>query len=448
MITFRYLRAGLLGVAGVVSPVASGVAQQAASSSRAESAPARLTLAEAIAAAHRVSADLIAAREAVTAAVARERQAGAFANPTLAYSREQTSGGDQSNSQNLATIDQPIEPGGLRSARRDVARFQREVAEARRAAAEVQLDYEVARAYALAVAADRRATLAQQAAEAFAQALRASESRLAAGDVSGYANRRIRLEAARYTSVRAEATLARRSARRALATMVMVEPTQSWVAAVELIDSMPRVAIDIATDSLVALALRSRAELRVSRGETQAAQAEARLAARERVPVPVVSGGLKTERTTGVEDGLRGFAAGVAIPLPLWNRGEGAVQAAEAGARRRVAETESLRRRVAREVSEAADAYRATAEQVAILTPQLGPEATAALRSAQVAYAEGEASLVEWLDAVRAYHEAESGFASLQADLLVRRAALERAVGARQSPSLTSGGATAPTRRD
>jgi cobalt-zinc-cadmium efflux system outer membrane protein len=214
-----------------------------------------------------------------------------------------------------------------------------------------------------------------------------------------------------------------------------------------LVDSMPRSALDIATDTLVALALRSRAELRASRSEALAAVAEARLAERERVPVPVVSGGLKTESAPGVEDGLRGFAAGVALPLPLWNRSGGAVQAAQAEARRRLAETESLRRRVAREVSEAADSYRVAAEQVSILTPQLGPEGTAALRSAQVAYAEGEASLVEWLDAVRAYHEAESSYASLQAEVLVRRAALERAIGIPKSSPIQSDGATVPARR-
>ena len=37
--------------------------------------------------------------------------------------------------------------------------------------------------------------------------------------------------------------------------------------------------------------------------------------------------------------------------------------------------------------------------------------------------------LVEWLDAVRAYNEAQSTFAVLKADYLIQRATLERAVG-------------------
>ena len=407
----------------------------------------QLSLAGALTAAARVSPDLVAAREGVAATTARERQAGAYPNPTLAYSREQTSGGGLRNSQNLATVDQPIE-FGVRGARREAARLRREAAEARRDAAEAQLRYDVTRAYALAVAADRRAALAAQAAEAFSQAVRVSERRLAAGDVSGYANRRIRLEAARYATIRAEAALARRSARLALAALVLSEPSAASASGLTLTDSLPVQTPAYAADTLVTLALRARAEVRASEREAQIGAAEATLARRERIPVPVLSGGVKTEGVAAESEPLRGFAAGVSLTLPLWNRGGGAVEAAGAESRRRAAEAESLRRRVAHEVIDAADAYGATSEQIALLAPQLGPESRTALRSAQVAYAEGEASLVEWLDAVRAYHEAESSFVNLRADLLVRRAALERAVGTRLSSLDTSAGAVVPARRD
>jgi outer membrane protein TolC len=74
---------------------------------------------------------------------------------------------------------------------------------------------------------------------------------------------------------------------------------------------------------------------------------------------------------------------------------------------------------------------RALREQIEVIRPQLGEASRAALRAAEAAYAEGEISLVEWLDAVRAYQEAESSFATLQAEYVIQRAALERAVGAR-----------------
>ena len=98
------------------------------------------------------------------------------------------------------------------------------------------------------------------------------------------------------------------------------------------------------------------------------------------------------------------------------------------------AEGDAVRRRVAREVGEAAGALAAAEAQLAALAAHVGEDARIAVRAVQASYAEGEITLVEWLDAVRAYQDAESTFATLQAEVAVRRAALARAVGV----SLTS----------
>ena len=404
----------------------------------AQAAAPPLTLAEVRAAARRASPDVRAAREAVAAARGRERQAGARQNPSLSYGREQTSGGGQSNAQDIVAVVQPLELGGLRPARVEAARLRRKAAEARLAAAEIAADFEATRAYARAIAADRRARLADQAALAFTQAVSVSEQRLAAGDVSGYAARRVRLEAARYAALRAEEMVASREARLQLGALLATDAAGvRWLDAT-LWDSLPPAAAVASADSLQAAALRARAELRVAELEERAAQADAHLAARERTPVPVLQAGFKTETAAGTDDRLNGFVAGVSLPLPLFDRRRGAVEAAGAEARRREAEAEGMRRRVALEVAEAREALVAVREQLALLTPQLGSEAERALRAAQVAYAEGEISLVEWLDAVRAYQEAEASYATLRAEALVRQAALERAVGAPLPPLDTS----------
>ena len=387
-----------------------------------------LMLGEAHDSARRVSPELAAAREAVAAAVARERQASAFPNPTLSYRREQTSGAGQTNSQNIAAVDQPVEFWGLRGARSVAAGLRREVAEARLVATEAQLDFDVTRAYGLAVAAERRAALARQATFAFAQARTVSETRFAEGDVSGYAHRRIRLEAARYAGLLAEALLVQHTARLTLASLVGT--TEDALGSLDLTfdASLATAALGMTSDSLRALAARHRAELRVAALEAEAAAAEARLVSRERLPVPVLSGGIKTEQSVGAGD-FSGFVAGISLPLPLWDRRRGASEAAGAEVRREVAEGEVVRRRVAREVDEAVSGLRAIGEQLALLRAQLGAESEAALNAARVAYSEGEISLVEWLDAVRAYQEAESTYASLRAESIIRRAALDRAVG-------------------
>jgi outer membrane protein TolC len=239
--------------------------------------------------------------------------------------------------------------------------------------------------------------------------------------------------------------LAQRAARANLAALVSTSPEALLSDSLVLQDSMPlmsaeRIASDPATlsvqrDSLTAAALRNRAEIRLAMLEVEGAAAEARLAHRERLPVPVLSAGYKREQAGDADQRLSGFVAGFSLPIPLLDRRRGAVDAANAEARRRVVEAEAVRRRVALEVIEARHALIATREQLVALEPELGPQAAAALRAAQVAYAEGEITLVEWLDAVRAYHEAESSYATLRAEVIIRQAALERALGASLAPS-------------
>jgi hypothetical protein len=46
-----------------------------------------------------------------------------------------------------------------------------------------------------------------------------------------------------------------------------------------------------------------------------------------------------------------------------------------------------------------------------------------------VAWREGELSLLEWLDGVRAWHDAFAALATIQAERLIRQAALAAAAG-------------------
>lgn len=393
-----------------------------------------LSLEEARLLARAASPDLRAARAAVDVSRGREIQAGAVENPNLTYSTERTSGAGQSNSQQIAGLEQRLEIAGQRGARRSAATSRRRAAEARLAGARALVDFEVARAYAHVIAADRRAQLARQASSAFTEAGRVSARRLAAGDISGYADRRLRLEAARYAALQAEAMMASRRARIALS--ALISPSADSIVAVSavLTDSIPAAIPRLDIAMLRAAAIRNRSDYQTAALEAEALSSEARLASLERIPSPVFSAGYKTERSAGTSGSMDGLAAGMSLPIPLFNRRRGAVQAAQAENRRVVAEMEAVKRRITREVLEAHDALTAVEEQRTLLAPQLGAPAAAALRSAQVAYAEGEISLLEWLDAVRAYHEAESVYSSLLADLAIQRATLERVIASPLTP--------------
>jgi len=408
------------GLALVHVPLASATAQQA---------PPPLTLAQARAAAFRDSPRLASARAALEAALARARQAGALTNPTLSYGYEQTAVGNERNSQMITALEQPLELTGVRSARQEAARWLAEGTAADLGAARAEVAFEATQAYALAQAAGERLALAERAAAAFDRAQRVTGARLAAGDVSGYEARRVRLEGARYAAVRSEAALARRTAYLALATLTGMPPDSLAATGLVPLESQPPAPALLDRDSIVTLALQRRPELRAGEAQVAAAQANARAAGRERIPLPIISAGWKTEQISAAVTRLNGFVAGVSLALPFWDRRGGAVSAANAEARAREADVELVRRQVVRDVEEARASLLAVLEEVQRLSAVLGPEATAALQAAETAYTEGEIGLVEWLDAVRAYQEAESSYATLRADLYVRRAALERATG-------------------
>ena len=381
-----------------------------------------LTLQRARELARQTSPHITAAQSAVEAAAARERQARAFLNPDISYSREQTSGNGVSTSQNIASFDQRLEIGGQRGARVAAARLRQEAARARVAAAIRDLDYEVARAFIAVGTAARRAQLAKRGAEQFTEASRIMTQRFEQGDVSGYEVRRVRLEAARYAAVAAQASFTARDARLRFNQLTGLT-SDTALAALQAVAQ--GIDVESPPDSFVTVALAQNPELRAAELEVRAAESDATSIGREVVPSPTLSAGFKNEETTTAER-LSGFVAAVSLPLPLWDRRGGAVDAARAEARRLEAERATARRRVQRMLQTTLEAVRAADRQQAALRAQLGPEAEAALQAAEVAFAEGEITLLEWLDAVRAYQEAEAAFADVLAESYTQRAALER----------------------
>lgn len=376
-----------------------------------------LSLRQARSDAARNSPALVAARAAVEAAGGRERQAGAYANPLFSYSHEQLGGGSGST-ESQATFDQRIEFGGQRASRMHAARLRREAAEARLEAGRLDLDFIVAQRFAMLVSAQRRAVVTARAAAEFKRAQQRTGARLASGDVSGYDARRITLEAARYAALAAQAQIERNRARLQIAELVGA-PADSVVVPEFL-------ALAAFADTAAGTAISRNPLVRAANLEARAAEADIRAVTANPLLSPTVQAGYKTEKLT---DRAGGFVLGLSLPLPLWDRRQGLTASAGAEARRLTAEAGLLARRVTREAVDAAHTVQLLDSQLALLAIPLGTEALAALRGAETAYLEGEISLLEWLDAVRAYQEAEVAYANILAEAIVQRAALERLLG-------------------
>jgi cobalt-zinc-cadmium efflux system outer membrane protein len=366
------------------------------------------------------SLELRLSRSDAASAAGRARQAGAFPNPSLNASHEPLRGGGTSYSETYLTMSQRFEVGGSRGARSAAGERRFEVAVMQLRADSMRLATEVKRTFVETVRAQDMLEVTDRIAGVFRAAASRAEERYESGDISLYATRRIAVERARYETLLAEAELEVDEQQSALALLISPEGTDSRIAATSLPAPVPpEQSLDLATLAFV----ERRAELAAAEASVEAESAEARLSRSERIPDITATGGLKRQ-----SDGLRGAILGLSVPLPVFDRGGGAVAAADAGtqaARERLALT---RRQLENDVIHAIDTYASVRRRADLL---LGADNVGGdlLEIALIAYDEGEMELVELLDAADAMHEARRAETALGASLWIAYFDLERAVG-------------------
>ncbi|MBL8772233.1 MAG: TolC family protein [Phenylobacterium sp.] len=350
------------------------------------------------------------------------RQAAVLPNPTVSVEVENFSGSGPFRGTNAAestaSIGQLIELGGKRSARIGAARA--EVGAARADAVRSQADFvfDLAAAYALAEASERRLQLATESL-AFAQ----EDSRVASALVRAGKEADVRAVQARAALQAAQAALeeARSTRSKALGDLTALSgsPVAFTSIRVSLLSHAARreVAGDIDP-------LRSPAY--------QAAEA-ARQAAARRVQV---------ERTRAVPDvtvsvGARRFeadkssamVAGVSVPFPLFDQNRGNISAARAELTAAEARLNAARLDAVAEASAAI--ARLNAAQARVQASEEGESAAAeASRLAGVGYEGGKLSLLELLTARRALTEARTQSIEAQIERVAAEASIARLRGA------------------
>ena len=386
--------------------------------------PRRITLPEALAVAERGSLDLQLARGAVDAARARVVTAGTRPNPTVALDREQL-GGNGGYHETVLSVGQTLDLSGQRSARREAATREVAAAEVRLEAERARVRSDVTRAYLRAAAGEARLRSLGETGSLFQTAERAGQARFREGDISAYELRRLQVEAARYATLAAEAALELRQAGRELGFLLRPDSAPPADAAVLPADTLGAVTLGAAAlpaDAALARALR-RPDVRAAEADVAAARAAVDVRTRGRRPSPTVTAGLKEQA-----GGMAGAVIGVSVPLPLSDRNQGPI--AEARAALAQAETRvALARRAAEaEVRRALERRTSFAERLTLREGLLA-RARALLASARVAYAEGETSLLELLDAAETFRTTREGADALLAEYLTSVADLERATG-------------------
>jgi outer membrane protein, heavy metal efflux system len=320
-------------------------------------------------------------------------------------------------------VAQPIELGGRKALRREVAERTISLAEARLANVMQRRLLDLRRSYMEAVLARANLEIARENQTAFAELVRLNTVRVKEGDVAEVELIRARVEQVKFDSAVASASLAYQQAKIRLLEL-LGESDYALATPLELPSSLNSVPVEPDLPRLRDVALRRRPEIKIAEGEQALAEATLRLEeSRGKGEVTPFAG----YKRLGDDNTL---TVGVTLPLPFGNRNQGGV--ARAAAQKQVAATnfQLMRNRVLAEVEAAYRAYLTSREQVRAYEAGLLNQAEEAAGVTAAAYREGAVPLIALIDAQRARAEARGNYMKALFDYRNSLFTLEQVTGA------------------
>ena len=381
----------------------------------------RITLDEAIQLFNQNNLELEISRAAMRQVAGVARQTRAYPNPVASVTHESVSQSGLSFSETYYLLTQPIDWPWRYGSRRKVGSHRSDAATAELKADSAQLVFELKRAYVEAAAAEAVWQLVDQVTTVFRDAEQSGTVRLAEGDISSFELKRVRIERARYEQLLMEVELELARLRRQLTALTV--PAD---AGIELAPAGPLAGDppSLGVDPLLSQALTHRGEIAAAIASVEAAHSTVSVAKWARLPDPALTGGYKRQ-----SDGFNGPFLGLAIPLPLWDWRGGDIAAAEALVEEAEAQEQLARIQVTNDVRNATQSYTALESRTAVIGNELLSDVDDLLDVALLSYGEGELTLLEVLDAARAYSDAGVTQAQLRAAYWIAYYDLERAVG-------------------
>lgn len=345
-------------------------------------------------------------------ALGQKNTAGLLPNPVLSYYKEELDFRGQKAGEEIFSAGLPLNFLWNRWPQVNAANAQVEAERLYLANVQRLAKFEAQKAFVECYYAAQSYEAWHKAAAVFQQAATAGKIRLTDGDISGYEQQRIALEHQRYQKAASEAQAEFINGQRRLA--FLLDPTQSEMQ-FELIgvksdfhnndfqdntigrsESPTSPAPNF--EKLLAHALQNRPDLQAARAMSRSKQAALSAAKWQRLPQASVSAGYKKQ-----VDDFKGAVVQVNLGFPLFDRNQGEVRSARAAHEQQITATGLLEKQIALEVRQAYDRYRLYGE---LLDARAVEQPESVLQIAQFSYAEGEMSLIELLDGVRAYSEA------------------------------------------
>jgi cobalt-zinc-cadmium efflux system outer membrane protein len=381
-----------------------------------------ITLAQALARAEH-HPDVALARADRAIAAGEHRQAGVIQhNPELTVAAGPSWAPGVARYDLEARLAQTFELGGKRARRTAVAAAALDAADAAITRSAAAARATIRERFGKAVVARERVAVAREDAEVARATLDAARERLSLGAATQTEVNVALAASGRATGAVSAAERDLLQARAALAAAIGAAPG----ADLEPDGGLPRPApLAAGDDALVRRALASRPELVLRAAERRRAGAANRAAGAEAVPdltVAVAAAHSASEETDAV-------LLELALPLPLWNRGQGRREAARATVRRAELEDAIARREIEREVRLAARRYRLAAGAVAELDRDVGGALHENLELARAAMASGKIGLFELSAIRRDLVESQRAYLDAVEELIAATRDLEVALG-------------------
>lgn len=276
-------------------------------------------------------------------------------------------------------------------------------------------------AYSDSIFTQDRARLAEQGAELWTNIAALAQARLRAGDISELETTSVRVEALRAIEEAKRATHDRTIARDRLHALLGLGQQRADYQCTDI----ERVPIDRTVDELVREALAARPDLRAAELGMEAAGKRAGLA---RAEIFALSGIIDANAS-----GKQGFeiGPGAQLPIPIFNRNQGAVARAKAELEWAAWNYAAVRNQIDLEVRESYTKLRQANDDLEQWRKNILPPLEEAVRQAQKSYEVGEMSLLLVHENSRQLLSARVRQAEVAADFRRARAELERSVGHR-----------------
>ncbi|MGA9994054.1 MAG: TolC family protein [Pyrinomonadaceae bacterium] len=321
------------------------------------------------------------------------------------------------------SISQPVELGGKRARRLDVARGEARLAEldVENALRTLRRDARVAY-FNLALARDTLG-LGRQSVEQAQRLADIAQARFEAGDIAQFEVLQARLAVSRAENDLARLENVERISRAGLNLLLNRTPETS----LDLRETLfvPRSPVN--TAQLTERALTLNVELRAAEEQIRTEQSRLRLARAGRVPDLLLEPGIES-----IDPALPnnyGFKMQVTVPLPIFNRSRGEIARSNALIEQFTAEREAARQRITSEIGQASLRLETARQQVNFYETRLLPEAVRVSEMALEAYRAGQTGILPVVDAQRNFTEVRQGYLQALFDYQSALADLEQAAG-------------------